>query len=213
MKSIGNRRVSQIRKFAVRSASAETENQRLSGASALGSGRPRGANALGSARPRERVPSGADARSRGRSLPRASAPEGFRSPGRPLPRAFAPEGVRGRPLPRASAPEGARSRGRSRERALSGAVLCVPGWSHQFGLAKGAIMAFFTYFFSFRAAREKGILINSVLKKGKFCVFLPKNFRFALRAKREFNNSSTSRAPAWREYPLPSWLASPIRRC
>jgi len=67
--------------------------------------------------------------------------------------------------------------------------------------------------FSFRAAREKGILINSALKKGKYGVFLPKNFRFALRAKREFNNSSTSRAPAWREYPLPSWLASPIRRC
>jgi len=45
-------------------------------------------------------------------------------------------------------------------------------------------MAFFTYFFSFRDAREKGIFINSALKKGKLCDFLPKKFRFALRAKR-----------------------------
>ena len=74
-------------------------------------------------------------------------------------------------------------------------------------------MAFFTYFFSFRDAREKGIFINSALKKGKLCDFLPKNFASRYARKGEFNSSSTSRARAWREYPLPPWLASPIRRC
>ena len=167
MKSIRNRRVSLTREVFVRSASAETENQRNQARSGAGLGAcacacVRAVVAVLALTPFPRVGEtlaffrqfsfavavslggvsleggrSGGARSRGRPLPRASE--------RPRERTRAPEGARsrGRPLPRAPAPDGARSRGRSRERAPSGAVLCVPGWPHQFGVANGAIMAFF----------------------------------------------------------------------
>jgi hypothetical protein len=164
MKSIGNRRVSQIRKFAVRSASAERENQRNQARSGAGLGAcacacVRALVAVLALTPFPRIGetlaffrqfSFAVAVSLGGvSLGGGRSGAGLGACACACVRAVVAV-LALTPAPRVGEPPAffrqfsfavAVSLGGV---SLGGAVLCVPGWPRQFGAAKGAIMAFFT---------------------------------------------------------------------